>query len=200
LLSIFFTISRSYIERHANMSAIAYTVKTMWQQLAEYLSNFVHLFKFWCVVHPYEQGVLMRLGTHTDVLESGFHWVCPLGVHEVLLDHVQPRPLTVNVSAHTRDGVQVEASLVIVWEVVDVATFLLEHDHEHAPAAAGAAALGRHLRAEHWETLGTDEASERLLVASTEAFEQLGLAVVSADLADLTRIRTIRVRGLSARP
>lgn len=178
----------------AAVSPIAYT-GAMWEKLADYLASFVHLFKFWTVIHSYEQGVLMRLGTYTGDLGPGFHWVCPLGVHEVLSLACQPRPLVVSVSAHCEDGVQVEAELVIVFEVVEISTFLLEHDHEHAASAAGAAVLGRHIRATPWAALGTDEASESLLCAATEAFEPLGLGVVSADLGSATKVRSIRLLG-----
>lgn len=177
------------------MSSIAYT-GAMWERLAEYLSNFVHLFKFWTVVHAYERGLVLRFGVLHRELEPGLHWLAPLAVEESLQLIVTSRPLTVSVSAHTLDDIQVEAELVVTFEVSELETFLLDQDHEHGPAAAASALLGRHIRAELWEALGTAEASERLLCASTEAFEQLGLTVVSADLAALTRVKTIRVRGL----
>lgn len=76
------------------MSPIAYT-RPMWERLAEYLSNFVHLFKFWTVVHAYERGLVLRFGVLHRELEPGLHWLAPLAVEESLQVIVTSRPLTV---------------------------------------------------------------------------------------------------------
>ncbi len=169
----------------------------MFEKIADFVQSILHLLKFWVVIHPYEQGVLLRLGTHTGLLEPGFHFVCPLGVHEVLVEHVQPRPLEVRVASHTADDVQVEISVVIVWSVDDLATFLLENDHEHAPNASAKAVVGRYVRSVPWAALHDPASTENLLCELTEAFSDLGLDVRSAEVSDLAKVRTLRLRGLA---
>jgi len=53
-----------------------------------------NLFTWWVIVMPWEQGIRVRLGTNTTILNSGFHWKFPF-IDSVYLQTVKQRMIHV---------------------------------------------------------------------------------------------------------
>src|SRR6185295_11325301 len=102
----------------------------MFDRLFDIVFQFLDLFKFWVVLDPFEQGVVLRLGKYQRTVSEGFHFVYPFNVDNVLVDNVVPR--TINLGEQgltTKDGKTITVSAVVTAKISDIRKALLDVEH-----------------------------------------------------------------------
>ena len=90
----------------------------MFEKLFEFIQQFAELFKFWEVVHPYEGGLVLRLGVYHRDLKPGFNWLIPFGVDHTITEYTVKRTSRVHsMSTDTKDGTTIGFEAVIKWKI-----------------------------------------------------------------------------------
>ena len=81
------------------------------------------------VIDCYQRGVILRFGKFNRVIVTGFHWLWPFGIDSVKSETVvrQTSDLSVQ-SLTTKDGKPITLNAILVYEISDIAKFLLEID------------------------------------------------------------------------
>lgn len=167
----------------------------MFDRLVDLIIQFAELFRFWYVLQPYEQGVLVRLGKFVRVMEPGFHWVAPLSVDVVHYESVVPTTHSLgNESITTKDGKAVSFHAVVTFQIADIEKVLLSvHDTDHALVDACRGEVARTLMAHTWDEIVQDSIYDDLTKACRKRGWRWGIEVMSVQLAGLSLARNIRL-------
>jgi regulator of protease activity HflC (stomatin/prohibitin superfamily) len=168
----------------------------MFDRLVDLIIEFMHLFRFWFVLQPYEQGVLVRLGRFVRVMEPGFHWILPFGVDMVHSEGVVPATHSLGDEATaTKDGRTVAFHAVVTYQVRDIRKAMLDvFDTDHAVRDACAGEIGKLMRERTWEDLQHSEAllDDLTAVCRKRGF-RYGIEIMSVQLASLALAKNIRI-------
>lgn len=167
----------------------------MFDKLVDVLLEFLHLFKFWIVMNPYEKGVQLRLGRFIKVLEPGFHFLIPFGIDYCLAEHVVPTTHSLgDESVTTADGVSVGFHAVVTYKVNDIKKATLDvSDSDHAVRDATSGEIGRVMRAATWNEILAADFGDLLTAACRKRGWRYGIEILSIQLAGLAKARTIRL-------
>lgn len=92
----------------------------MFDWIAQLLEKFWDYIRFWEIIDPFENGVLVRLGTFKRVLKPGFHLKIPFidYVYSAITtpDTMNTAPITLT----TTDGKSVSIGAVVEFEIDDI--------------------------------------------------------------------------------
>lgn len=168
----------------------------MFDKLVDVLLEFLHLFRFWIVIEPYEAGVRTRLGKFVDVMEPGFHWRWPLGVDHVVTEYTVPRTHTLGAqSATTKDAVQVGFEAVITVKIRDIKKALLEVEHhEDAVRDSCMGTIGQVLSTVTWDDILQGEVVlDKITEACRRKGFKFGLEVMAVQFSSMAKTRSIRL-------
>lgn len=168
----------------------------MFDRLVEFIIQSIELFRFWIVLDPYEQGVLLRLGKFVRVVEPGFHFIWPFRVDHVMFESVVPTTHSLgNESITTRDGRSVGFHAIITYKVHDIEKAMLKiSDTDHAVRDACGGEVGRVLRDHDWcDIIGSAEILEKLTEACRKRGFKYGIEIMSVQLAGLALVKSIRL-------
>ncbi len=168
----------------------------MFDKLVDLIIQFAELFRFWYVLQPYEQGVLVRLGKFVRVMDPGFHWVCPFSVDVVHYENVVPTTHSLGDEATvTKDGRTAAFHAVVTYQVRDIRKAMLDVvDTDHAVRDACAGEIGKLMRERTWEELQHSEAllDDLTAVCRKRGF-RYGIEIMSIQLASLALAKNIRL-------
>lgn len=169
----------------------------MLDRLIDLLVQFIELFKFWAVVDPYEEALVLRLGKLHRHLLCGWHWVIPFGVERVLTEHIVPAVRVLeNECATTKDGKSIGFRAVATYRVRDIEKVLLEvEDGNHAVVDACAGEVTRVLRESTWEEINQPEMLEKVTAAARKRGFRFGVEIMGIQFTGLTLCRSIRLMG-----
>ncbi len=169
----------------------------MFDKLVDLLVGCVELFRFWYVLQPYEQGVLLRLGKFVRVMEPGFHWVFPFCVDIIHAQAVVPSTHSLGYeSITTKDNRSVAFHAIVTYQVRDIKKALLDvSDTDHAVRDACAGEIGRVLHGSTWEQIIDDSILETLSAACRKRGFRYGIEIMSVQLASLSLVKNLRIMG-----
>lgn len=169
----------------------------MLDRLIELIIQFLGLFKFWHVVDPYEEALVLRLGKLHRHLLCGPHWIIPFGVERTLDEHVVPAVRVLeNESATTLDGKSIGFRAVVTYRVRDIEKVLLEvEDGNHAVVDACAGEVARVLRESTWAEINTVEFLDKVTAAARKRGFRFGVEIMSIQFTALVLCRSIRLMG-----
>ena len=167
----------------------------MLDKLIDFLIQCIELFKFWIVVHPYEAGVMMRLGRFIRVIECGFHWMLPFGIDHAITEHIVPTTHSLgDESTISKDGKSIGFHAVVTYKVRDIQKALLDvEDVNHAVRDACSGEIGRVMRESMWEEMLAEDILEKLTAACRKRGFRYGIEIMSVQLAGLAQVRSIRL-------
>jgi regulator of protease activity HflC (stomatin/prohibitin superfamily) len=167
----------------------------MLDKLIDLILEFIGLFKFWHVIDPYEQGIVLRLGKFQRILECGFHWVIPFGIDRVAAEHTVPSTHALgDASITTVDGKSVGFHAVVTYKVRDIVKALLEvEDVNHAVRDACSGEIGRVLRESTWSQILEPAILDQLTAACRKRGFRYGIEILSVQLSQLILCRTMRL-------
>ena len=167
----------------------------MFDRLIELLVEFIELFKFWHVLDPYEEALVLRLGKLVRHCRPGFNWILPLGIERVYDEHIVPTTHSLgNESCTSRDGKSVAFHAIVTYRVRDIEKLLLEvEDGNHAIRDACCGEIGRVMRESTWEEMCASDILDKLTSAARKRGFRFGVEVMSVQLAGLVLCRSIRL-------
>lgn len=169
----------------------------MFDRLIDLLVQFIELFRFWTVVDPYEEALVLRLGKLHRHLYCGWHLIIPMGVERVLAEHIVPAVRVLeNESATTSDGKSIAFRAVATYRVSDIEKLLLKvEDGNHAVVDACAGEVARVLRESTWAEISQPEILDKVTAAARKRGFRFGVEIMSIQFTALTLCRTIRLMG-----
>lgn len=167
----------------------------MLDKLIDFLIQCIELFKFWVVVHPYEAGVLLRLGKFNRVIECGFHWMLPFGIDHAATERTVPTTHSLgDESTISKDGKSVGFHAVVTYKVRDIQKALLEVDDvNHAVRDACCGEIGRVMRGSTWAEILGEDMLDKITTACRKRGFRYGIEVMSVQLAGVAICRSIRL-------
>lgn len=170
----------------------------MLDRIVDFIIQFLELGRFWVVIHPYEKGVLLRLGTFVRVLESGFHWIIPVGVDHVLYESVVVKAHNLgDFSTTTKDGKQIGFTPILTYKINDIQKALLDVDHvDDAVKAMAAGTIAQALSQCTWqEIVDKPETMDTIALACRKKGWRYGAEIISVQLASFALVKNIRLMG-----
>jgi regulator of protease activity HflC (stomatin/prohibitin superfamily) len=156
----------------------------------------IGLFKFWCVIEPYEAGLKIRLGRRVTVWENpGFYWVWPLGIERVMTEHIVPTTHSLGEESITSsDGKSITFHAIVTYKVNDIRKALLEvQDVDHAVRDACSGECGRVLHESAWSDIIDVGILDKLTAACRKRGWRYGIEIMSVQLASLAIARNFRI-------
>ena len=169
----------------------------MLDRLIDLLIQGLELLRFWHVVDPYEEALVLRLGKLNRHLLCGWHFIIPMGVERILDEHVVPAVRVLeNECITTRDGKTVGFRAIVTYKVRDIEKILLEvEDGNHAVIDASAGEIARVMRESTWEEINQPEMLEKMTSAARKRGFKFGVEILSVQLTCITLCRAIRLMG-----
>jgi regulator of protease activity HflC (stomatin/prohibitin superfamily) len=167
----------------------------MFEKLFEFIQQFAELFKFWEVVHPYEGGLVLRLGVYHRDLKPGFNWLIPFGVDHTITEYTVKRTSRVHsMSTDTKDGTTIGFEAVIKWKIKDLHKSLLESSSlKDAIADCCMGVIGTALSEWTYEEIRHGKLVEELTAACRKEGWAWGVEIMSVKLAGVARARNLRL-------
>lgn len=168
----------------------------MLDRLVDFVIQFAELFRFWVILEPYDEGVMLRLGKFTKTLGPGLTWKLPFGFETALIQSVVPTTHSLgNESITTKDGKGVGFHSIVTYQIRDIKKALLDvADTDHALRDACAGEIGRVLREHNWcDIIGSVEILDELTAACRKRGFRYGIEVMSVQLAGLALVKSIRL-------
>ncbi len=169
----------------------------MFDRLIDLMLQFVELFKFWHVVDPYEEALVLRLGKLQRHIVCGWHPIIPFGIERVMDEHIVPAVHVLeNECITTTDGKTVGFRAIVTYRIRDIEKVLLEvEDGNHAVVDASAGEIAGVLRSSTWEEIRQPDILDKLTAAARKRGFKFGVEIMSVQLAGLTLCRAIRLMG-----
>lgn len=167
----------------------------MFDKLFDFIARFGRLFRFFYVTHPYQGGVILRLGNFHRLLRPGLNWIWPFSIEEVLAIHVVPETMIVGPqSLTTLDGKIVVISTVITFEVSDPKIFLLEIEGASRVIEDSTyGVVAENIMSRTWEALGGIDLAAELTKDVRRMAKKYGVNVIRVQLGDFSTSRSIRL-------
>jgi regulator of protease activity HflC (stomatin/prohibitin superfamily) len=151
-------------------------------------------------IKDYERGVLLRFGRFRKELSPGLHMLWP-GIDFVAVDRIVPR--TANLPTQTlitKDGKQINISVVVTARIQNIKKALLEvEDADAALRDACYGAVGELVAASNFDDIRDAEFSERLRKASQKQAVSFGWSIDRLYVGDLCLARALRLFGVNER-
>lgn len=169
----------------------------MLDRLIDLLIECLGLFRFWHIVDPYEEALVLRFGKLHRHLKPGFNWVIPLGVETALSEHTVPAIHSLgNESVTTVDGKSIAFHAIVTFQVRDIEKLLLKvEDGNHAVMDACSGEVARILRQSTLDEINKPDMLDKLTDAARKRGFRYGVEIMSVQLASMTVCRAIRIMG-----
>jgi regulator of protease activity HflC (stomatin/prohibitin superfamily) len=167
----------------------------VFEKLLDFVAQFAGLFKFWEVVHPYEGGLVLRLGIYNRDLHAGFNWVIPFGFEHTVTEYTVPRTARIHsMSTTTKDGRTVGFESVITWRINDLQKSLLEVSSlKDAIADCCMGVIGTELGESTWDEIVHGKTIEALTGACRKQGWKWGVEVIRVQLTGIAAAKNIRL-------
>lgn len=171
----------------------------MFDKLFEVLQACFHALIPFVVIYPFEGAVMCRLGKFHRELKSGFHWVIPFGVDQVVHEHITPRTdHLIGLATTTKDDKSVGFDAVVTWKISDIRKSLLEvTDLKDAIADSCAGQIGTTLTDASWEEIRTGQVVENLTKVCRKRGWKWGVEIIEVQLSGIALVRNYRLTGQS---
>jgi hypothetical protein len=160
--------------------------------IAQMLTRFADMFRWWVTVVPWEKGIRVRLGKYQTVLEPGVHVRLPL-IDRVFRQSIRRRfSLCPTQTVSTKDGKAVTLRGGLSYAIVDIALLHNSvHQAEDTIQTEAQAFVARYVRArnlEHCEPADLED-----YVVDQIDLSRYGLGDVEFSLTDFVAVKTYRV-------
>lgn len=167
----------------------------MFERLSQLLAQFGELFKFWEVLHPYEGGLVLRLGIFNRDLKPGFNWIVPFGFEHTITEYTVPRTSRIHaMSTTTKDGKTAGFEAVITWRVNDLHKSLLEISGlKDAIMDCCMGVIGTELSESSWDDIVHNKMSETLSAACRKNGWRWGVEIIRVQLTGVVAAKNIRL-------
>jgi regulator of protease activity HflC (stomatin/prohibitin superfamily) len=161
----------------------------MIDKLIDFVISILDLFRFWVVVDPDEQGVMIRMGAFHKELESGTWYLKrPFQIDRERLMKVVPDTYNLSPQAlTTKDGKQIVVSLVVKFRISNTRKALLEvTDMEGVIKDCSLGATAQLVQANDWETVRSAAFADELTKAARPDAQECGVKILRVKFADVS--------------
>jgi regulator of protease activity HflC (stomatin/prohibitin superfamily) len=167
----------------------------MFEKLFELVAQFGGLFKFWEVVHPYEGGLVLRLGIYSRDLKLGYNWIIPFGFEHTITEYTVPRTSRIHsMSTTTKDGKTIGFEAVITWRINDLKKSLLEVSSlKDAIADCCMGVIGTELAESSWEEILHGKVIDALGATCRKQGWKWGVEIIRVQLTGVAAAKNIRL-------
>jgi regulator of protease activity HflC (stomatin/prohibitin superfamily) len=167
----------------------------VFERLFEFIGQFGALFKFWEVVHPYEGGLVLRLGLYNRDLKAGLNWIIPFGVEHTITEYTVPRTSRIHsLSTTTKDGKTIGFEAVVTWRIKDLKKSLLEVSAlKDAIADCSMGVIGTELAESSWDEILHGKTLEAVSLACRKQGWKWGVEIIRVQLTGVAVARNIRL-------
>ena len=167
----------------------------MFDRLIDFLVDFIDLFRFWTIVMPYEEGVVIRLGKYKKTVTAGWWLIWPFNIDQVLKANVVPTTLDLGEqSVTTADGQSVVVRAFLTWSIFDVRKLLLEvEDHEDALNDVASGYIAQAIAEADWAEVSAADFCDGLKPAIQKRARKWGISVKNVQFSDCTRSKSLRL-------
>ena len=174
----------------------------MFDRVFDFVIQILGIFHCWVVIDVYERGVLLRFGRFIKVLEPGFHWTLPLHIDRVLAENIVARTERISsLAATTADGKTIGFDVVILYNIEDIRTAILEvNDVRDAVADACAGIVGSELSKYSWDEIWKTEVTNKLTTPCRRRGKKWGIDIQSVQLVGVVQMRSLRLVTSNASP
>jgi regulator of protease activity HflC (stomatin/prohibitin superfamily) len=147
------------------------------------------LFRFWVVVDPDEEGLILRMGRFHRKLDSG-DWYLKRPFNIDRERKIKVTPDTLNLSAQgltTRDGVQITVAVIVKFRINDSVKALLEvQDRENVVRDCALAETCWLVQRYDWSAVRSAPFHRKLTRAARRHGEPSGVDIISVKFTDCT--------------
>jgi regulator of protease activity HflC (stomatin/prohibitin superfamily) len=167
----------------------------MFERLFEFLSEFGDLFRCWTIVHPYEGGLVLRLGIYNRDLHPGLNWLIPLKIEHIITEHTVPRTARIHsMSTTTKDGRTIGFEAVVTWRVNDLKKSLLEVSAlKDAIMDCCMGVIGTELAESSWDDILHGKTLDAVSAACRKQGWKWGVEIIRVQLAGVAAAKNIRL-------
>jgi len=167
----------------------------VFEKLFEFIQQFAEFFRFFEVIHPYEGGLVLRLGIYNRELKPGFNFIIPLGFEHTITEYTVPRTARIHsMSTTTKDGKTIGFEAVITWKVKDLQKSLLEvASIKDAIIDCCMGVIGSELSEATWDDIVHGKVIESLGAACRKNGWKWGIEVIRVQLTGVAAARNIRL-------
>lgn len=166
----------------------------MFEKLIELIAQGWERVAPFVVVHPYEQGIILRFGKYHSSKEAGFHWKWPFADEVIQITtclttlRLPPQTLT------TSDDVQVVVSAIIKYEIRDPEPFVTKiYDQVDVLADITMGAIRNSVVSLSYEELVKAPPEQMIIKEVRKYVNQFGFKIEAITFTDIGRVRSIRL-------
>ena len=167
----------------------------MLDKLIDFLISVIELFRFWIVLDPYEQGVLLRLGKFVRTIDPGLHWLFPFHIDHCLYAIVVPSVHQLgDESIITKDGKTIGFRAIVTFQIRDIKKAMLEiEDVTQAVSDACMGEVARILRESTWAEVLEADIFDKAAAACRKRGFRYGIEIMSVQFASLVPVKALRL-------
>jgi regulator of protease activity HflC (stomatin/prohibitin superfamily) len=167
----------------------------MFDKLFEFIEKFGRLFRFFYVCHPYQGGVVLRLGNFNRLLKPGINWMWPFNIEEDIVCATVAETMMVGPqSLTTKDGKQVVVSSMVTFKIDDVKTYLLDiMGAARVIEDAMYGVVSEVIQKRTWEELTQTDIANELTKKSRVMARRYGVEIIRVQIGDLSTTRSLRL-------
>lgn len=169
----------------------------MFDRLISFITDFIHLFRFWTVMPPEHAGFVRRFGIPVRDLRPGLTFLLPFNIETpTQVDMRVWSDVLPAQSLRTADGVEFVVRLMVSYRVIDPKTFVLKifdatNNVQDIAAGALGAALGRAMAAD----VDSGRVLRKVRAALALSAKHWGISIERVQFADCTRASSFRLFG-----
>lgn len=166
----------------------------MFEKLIELLAQGWERIAPFVVIHPYEQGVILRFGKFHSCKEAGFHWKWPFADEVIQITtclttmRLPPQTLT------TSDDVQVVVASIIKYEIRNPEPFVTQiYDQGDVLADVTMGAIRNNVVNMAYADLVKEPPEQNILREVRKQVNQYGFKIDNVTFTDIGRVRSLRL-------
>lgn len=166
----------------------------MWEKLLDLLASAGTLATPIVIVHPWQGGVILRLGKYLKTIETGPHLKWPF-----LEDYVLTETCTTTIrlppqSLTTKDGHAVVVGCIIKYHVNDVRELICNvWDAKDVLIDVTMGTIGRKIEMNTYDELRSGSPAREVLEAVRKEVNAFGFKVEAVTFTDFSKMRSIRL-------
>lgn len=169
----------------------------MFDKLIDFILNSIKQLQFFAVIRLYEAGVVLRFGKFNRMARTGFNFLYPFSIEELIYDHTVLKTHGIGPqSVTTKDGVAVVISAIIMFKIEDMKQFLLEVEHGLGVLEnLACGVMSRKVMDHTWDELVAMDLADEINKIIRRQAKKIGVEVTTTQVTDFTRSLSMRLIG-----
>lgn len=161
----------------------------------DFLKSFIHLFRFWIVLDPYEKGVQLRAGKFRMILIPGWHFMWPGGWDRAIVLNVVPTTIELGLQdVYSKDGKSVTLLAILLWQITDIKKITLDVEGaEDALTDSASGYITEMIESHNWDEIRKPDFPRKLKPQIQQQAREWGIRVRKVQFASCTTPKHIRL-------